>query len=370
MARRVDDRSDRLDAYLADRDLAAVWFARPASFAWLTGGDNVITASAPVGIAAAGYDGELRVVTDSIEGERLRAEEVPDGVDVETVSWHEGSLASAVETASPEPAAADFDVPEFASVDATELRQPLTADDVEAYRALGRDAATAVEAACEAASPTDTEADLATAVRSRLAAADARAPVLLVGGERRAQRYRHFTPTAAALDGYALVSVTAESHGLHASLTRTVAVDPPAWFDERVDAARRVETAALRATQSVGTRGGSAGDVFTAIKDAYAAVGVEGEWRHHHQGGAAGFAGREWIATPRADHAVVLPMGYAWNPTVQGTKSENTWLVTEAGVEPLTGGDWGHRSVEPPQGVDREIAAEPLEHPVSVLDRR
>ena len=61
------DRTDRLDAYLAERDLAAVWFARPNSFAWLTGGDNVVSAASEAGVAAAGYDGDrVTVVTDNL----------------------------------------------------------------------------------------------------------------------------------------------------------------------------------------------------------------------------------------------------------------------------------------------------------------
>ena len=357
------ERADRLDAFLEERDLDAVWFARPASFAWLTGGDNVITASAPVGVAAAGYDGSVRVVTDTIEAERLREEELPPDVPVESYPWHATSLAEAVAAASPEPAAADFPVPGMGEVDPSRLRQPLAESDVSAYRRLGEAAARAVEAACAEATPTDTERDVAGAVRRRLEASGIRSPVLLVGGEERALRYRHFTPTDAALGGYALVSVTAERGGLHASLTRTVAFDPPDWLRERREAAARVETAALLATREVGRRGGTAAEVFAEVQAAYEAVGHPGEWRRHHQGGAAGFAGREWIATPESDADVVLPMAYAWNPTIAGAKSENTWLVTTEGVEALTPGDWGTKSVDDARGGER------LEHPTSTLHR-
>ncbi|MFC6752572.1 aminopeptidase P family protein, partial [Halorubrum tibetense] len=47
----LDARADRLDAYLADRGLEAVWFAAPNGFAWLVGGDNVVDADAPHGVA-------------------------------------------------------------------------------------------------------------------------------------------------------------------------------------------------------------------------------------------------------------------------------------------------------------------------------
>ena len=74
----------RLDAYLDSRDLAAVWFARPNSFAWLTGAggrpaDNVVDRGGDIGVAAAGYDGDgITVVTDSIEGSRLAEEELAE----------------------------------------------------------------------------------------------------------------------------------------------------------------------------------------------------------------------------------------------------------------------------------------------------
>jgi Xaa-Pro aminopeptidase len=343
----LDSRVDRLDAYLDEHDLEAVWFARPNSFAWLTGGDNVVDYAGDIGVAAAGYDGDLRLVTDNIEAPRLVDEEVPDEFAVEQVQWYESSLAEAVANASPTPAAADFDVPGFDSVDASSLRQPLTDHDVEVYRELGRDAAAAVESVASELEPGDTEHEVAAALRVALSARDINAPVVLVGGEERAQQYRHYTPQVTDLGGYALLSVTAERGGLCASLTRTVAFDPPEWLEERYAAATTVDVSALAATREVARQGGTAGDVFSTVQDAYDAVGFDGEWQHHHQGGAAGYAGREWIATPTSDDPVHAPMAYAWNPTVQGAKSEDTVLVTEDGFEVLTTtGEWETRAVD------------------------
>ena len=343
---RLSARVDRLDAYLDDQGLDAVWFARPNSFAWLTGGDNRVERNGEVGVAAAGYDGDLRVVTDNIEAQRLRDEQLPDAFEVESTPWYEASLADAVADRSPTPAAADFDVPGFDGVDATELRQPLTEADVEAYRELGREAAAAVESVCRELQPGDTERDAAAGLRIGLATRDIDAPVVLVGGAERAQRYRHYLPTDAELGDYALVSVTAARGGLHVSLTRTVAFDPPEWLAERHTKAMQVEVSALGATQAVANLDGSASDVFQGIQAAYEHVDAPEEWQNHHQGGAAGYAGREWIATPDLDRSVHVPMAYAWNPTVRGAKSEDTVLVTEDGFEVLTAtGEWPTRRV-------------------------
>lgn len=356
----AETKRGRLDTVLAERGLVAVWFARPGGFGWLTGGDNVVDRSGGLGVAAAGYDGDgVTVVTNNVEGPRLRAEELPGNVRVETFPWHESSLAAAVGEISPEPAAADFDVPGFDGIDGAELRQPLVQEDVERFRTLGSETAAAVEAVCRAAAPGKTEREVAGDLRSALAARGIDAPVVLVGGEERAGRYRHYTPTDARLEGYALVSVTATRGGPYASCTRTVAFDPPSErrepgalgalgaLDERHRDAATVETTALAATRAQARRGGTAGDAFAAIRDAYGSLGHPDEWREHHQGGAAGYAGREWIATPDSATPLELPMAYAWNPTVDGAKSEDTVLVSDDGFEPLTATDeWPTREVE------------------------
>lgn len=365
------DRRKRLDASLDATDRAAVWFARPNSFAWLTGGSNVVDREGSVGVAAAGYDREsgFRAVTDTIEAPRLREEELPAEFTIEAADWDADSLAGAVAERSPTPAAADFDVPGFETVDPTTLRQPLADGDIDQYRALGSEVAEVLESVGRSIAPDDTEREIATELRAALEARGIVAPVVLVGGGERAQQYRHYTPKEAALGDYALLSVTAHRGGLYASATRTVAFDAPDWLDERHRIAARVEISALTATQQAAAEGGTAGDVFEAIQQAYAAVDWPDEWRHHHQGGAAGFAGREWIATP--DHAakVFEPMAYAWNPTVQGAKSEGTVLVTNDTVEALTMTDgWPTIKVDGVDGVGDSNGNDTLARP-GVLHR-
>jgi Xaa-Pro aminopeptidase len=359
-------KQERLDAYLAENDLEAVWFARPNSFAWLTGGSNVVDREAQVGVAAVGYDGDgLEAVTNNIEAGRLRDEELSEGTPVTEFNWYDGSLAEAVADHTPEPFAADFDVPGAETVDASPLRQPLTEDDIETYRELGRETAQAVESVCRELRPGDVESEVASALRVALSARNIEVPVALVGGAERAQAYRHYTPTNAEIGAYVLVSVTTEREGLHASATRTVAFESEIdeeglnHLRERHQAARTVEVTALGATRAVADRSGDPTGVFSAIQAAYEQVGVADEWREHHQGGAAGFAGREWFAAPemetetgdgadeRGGPEVTTPMAYAWNPTVQGAKSEDTVLVTEDGFEVLTDtGRWPTTEVD------------------------
>ncbi|QLG63031.1 M24 family metallopeptidase [Halorarum salinum] len=347
----IEEREERLEGLLAAEGYEAVWFARPNSFAWATGGRNWVDAAADVGDAAVGYlgDGEWTVVTNNVEAERLAAEELPPELSMSVAAdgWHEATLAESVAARSPTPAAADFEVPGLDAVDPTRVRLRLSHDDVRRYREFGREAALAVETVCRELEPGDTEHEVAAGIRISLSSRDVDAPVVLVGGGERAPAYRHPTPTDAALGDYALVVVTARRGGLHASLTRTVAFDPPEWLADRHAAARRVETRALAATRRIAGEGGTSNEMFAEIREAYAAEGYEDEWREHHQGGATGYAGREWFATPDGTDPVAPDAAYAWNPTVRGAKSEDTALVTDDDVEILTDtGRWPTDAVE------------------------
>ncbi len=360
-------RRRRLSSFLESNDLEAIWVARPNNFAWLTGGSNVVSRDSPIGVAAAGYqrDGGFRVLTNSIEADRLRDEELPAEFSVTALEWYTDSLAEAIVSESPTPAAADFAVEGLSEVDCSALRQPLSTEDLERYRAFGSETTTAVERVCRGLSTAHTERAAATEVRSALEARGITAPVVLVGSANRTQQYRHYTPTTAELGDYALVSVTAQRGGLYTSLTRTVVFEKPAWLDERFHAAASVEATALAATQRAGRDGAPARAVFEAIQRAYEAVGWSEEWQSHHQGGAAGFAGREWIATPDCTRRVHVPQAYAWNPTVQGAKSEGTVLVTAAGLEPLTLSEsWPTVSVSPTEPTDHRRIERPA--PLSV----
>ena len=77
-------------------------------------------------------------------------------------------------------------------------------------------------------------------------------------------------------------------------------------------------------------------DIFDVAVESYRALGFADEWRLHHQGGLAGYEPREIVATPQSQYEVALGQAYAWNPSITGTKSEDTILVGERENEILT----------------------------------
>jgi hypothetical protein len=77
-------------------------------------------------------------------------------------------------------------------------------------------------------------------------------------------------------------------------------------------------------------------DLFEGLKERYAQVGYPNEWQLHHQGGATGYATRDYRASSASDEVVQDHQAFGWNPTITGTKSEDTILAHAAGAEIFT----------------------------------
>src|SRR5690606_33775380 len=136
--------------------------------------------------------------------------------------------------------------------------------------------------------------------------------------------------------------VCARRHGLVAAATRIVHFGSVSEdLAARHRAVAEIEAKAVAATAP----GRSAGEIFQVIQQAYADAGFPDEWRLHHQGGAIGYENREWIAVPGAEERVAAVQAFAWNPSITGTKSEDTYLISADGSECLTRGDWPTLSV-------------------------
>ena len=130
-----------------------------------------------------------------------------------------------------------------------------------------------------------------------------------------------------------MIVVCARRAGLIAALTRIVWAGPvPEEIRRRTRAAAEVNARLLAAT-----RPGAVGrDLFEAAVRAYADLGFPGEERLHHQGGACGYLSRDWIAHPRCGEVVEPWQAFAWNPSITGTKVEETWIVSGGSAEGIT----------------------------------
>ena len=73
--------------------------------------------------------------------------------------------------------------------------------------------------------------------------------------------------------------------------------------------------------------------IFQTALNAYASTGFADEWTLHHQGGGTGYATRDFKGTHDSTETVLPMQAYAWNPSITGTKSEDTIIATPDGPE-------------------------------------
>jgi len=344
-----EDKLERVRQVARAAGLDGVLLATHHNIAWLTSGrGNRIDASREAGtprlLVAA--DGRRFVLANAIEMPRL-LDEALAGLDYTPVEYpwtddQDPAFAVAAARALMKNGAAigaDWPLPDTRGVEPLLMRARcrLTDGEIERYRALGRDAGLALGHVCRALSPGDVEIDIARAVADAAAGVRARAVVALVGSDERLRRYRHPVPTAAPWKHVVMTALCAERDGLIVSLSRVVAAGGPADLGARTRAAATVFGAVLHATRP----GVTAPHLYATLVSAYAGVGYAGEELKHHQGGAIGYRAREWVAHPRSVEVVEERQAFAWNPTIAGTKVEDTALVIGNHLEVITSTpDW------------------------------
>jgi Xaa-Pro aminopeptidase len=346
----VEAKLTKIRIWLDESELDGVLLGSQANFAWVTaGGHSHISIGEEAGIAAVlvTRDG-ADVLTSNIEADRLLDEEIEDlPFCIHAYPWYDpDSLRKLVDGLSdPTKTVGDGATPGWPGVDPsfTRMRYVMSDSEIDRYRALGRDAASAVERVCRDARPGVSELEVAARVAFECAKRNILPLVNLVAADERIAEYRHPLPTTKPVAGRLLVALTGRRHGLHASLTRLVSFGrPDDDLRARHESVTRVDAAEILASRP----GRSLGAVMKRGVEQYAAEGFPDEWKLHHQGGLTGYAGREIFATTAAAHKLEAGNVVAWNPSITKVKSEDTVLVTDTGFEVLTrAGEWPDNDV-------------------------
>lgn len=346
----MEDRTDelaikrlRLEQLRSKLGLDAILLCRTSNIAWATAGARFhIAISLEAGVGAVLFDADgFHLLTNNIEERRLLTEELPPGDwHAESRPWFEDWLGQAIQSRGVSRLGTDMAM-EGAQLCATELallRTPLLEPEIDRFRTLGRETGAGLEVAARAVRRGDSEFEIAARVSAELTARSIDPVVVLVATDRRIAEIRHPLPTHARVSERAMLVTCGRRDGLIVSATRLVQLGPiPADLARRHEACARVNAAFAAATRD----GATAAEIFKSGAAAYAAEGFDGEWKLHHQGGAAGYETRDWFGTPTGDQTVIAPQAFAWNPSITGTKIEDTILLTASGVEVLTAtGTW------------------------------
>ncbi len=325
----------RLRQYMTDNDIPGVVIRKQPNFSWLTGGGRGF-----IGLASEMACGSLVVtqnkavlVANNIECGRLAAEELPEQIlTYEAVPWTEdGTIPAVYSRLCPDGYQEDGQLGAFF----TQERTCLCEEEKERFRALGRDVDECMMEAARGVAPGISEFEMAGRLSAAMWAKGMEPITMLIAADDRSKRVRHYVPTDARAQNGLICSICARRGGLVASATRTIAFNSE--FAKDYSRLLEVEATALNET----VPGKTMGEVFRKICAAYEKIGMPDEWRRHHQGGLTGYLPREIRADENTAHVVRVGEAYAWNPSCEGAKCEDTVLVTADDIEVLTtGGGW------------------------------
>ncbi|MDQ3317685.1 MAG: aminopeptidase P family N-terminal domain-containing protein [Actinomycetota bacterium] len=330
-------RREKLRGLMEEAGAGAILLRRPANFAWYTGGaDNRVDHSDAFGVAAVLVtgDGEY-VISDNIEAPRMREEQTPN-LEVAEHPWHEGPDSLIQELSDGVSLAADFSSgsgPDL-SAEIAPLRYVLDSDAIERYRCLGTNAVAAVKEAAGFLSPETDEVEASAILVAACRRRGIFAPVLMASSGERMGRYRHAIPHGGPLGRRVMLVVCAERGGLFANHTRIVDFDEP--DDETAQRQRACDEILNRMREEATGPGRTLADTFEDCRRYYAEAGFPDGWRDHHQGGLTGYASRELVASPSATQSIQPGQAFAWNPSLQNAKAEETFVLTANGPEILT----------------------------------
>jgi Xaa-Pro dipeptidase len=338
----IDIKYERVKKFLKENGYDGVLLSSVANFSWLTGGgDTHVENHNKFGVASLYVtDSKKYVITNNIEAERILNEQL-EGVREEfefaVSQWYDPSgevdiinkLTAGKKTASD----AYRDGMSLLGSDFSSLRFALTEAEVERFRWLGEHSSRAVEAAAREIRPGMTEHEIEAVMAQKLTAANILPVVLLVAGDERNMLYRHQVPTENIFKTFAKLVCCARKWGLIVSLTRSVHVGAALKdLNEKQDAVVFVDAVYLAETKP----GVVVGKIMDAAKEAYAKVGYPSEWQHHHQGGPIGYEAREFIGISESTETVKNPQAFAWNPTIHGNKSEDSFITSGDAPELIT----------------------------------
>jgi len=323
----------RVRAWLKSHGLDGVVFATRANVAWLSGGADFHIVS-QTGEAFGALVVTLRqayLVANNIEIGRLTAEEPVSAFTPKPFPWIQPLDEAIAKMAGDKKKLWVGDHGQTGLKSLPEdfvyaCRVRLAEAEIRRYKALGRDCALVIETVARQLNLGDSEHQAEADLARHLLARGIQPHVLLVAFDQRVVKYRHPTPVQNHLKKMGMLVVCGQRHGLIASLTRLIHFGTiPQDLLARHEAVCRVE-AALWESTTVGT---PYGKVLQAGIAQYKKEGFAKEWELHHQGGPTGYAGRDFCVVPDEKRQVLDRQAVAWNPSITGTKTEDTFVLED-----------------------------------------
>ncbi len=336
----IKEKERRVRDFLRSNGLRALLLKRQANFSWMTcGGLNLVGITTEVGATSLLITEDAKfAITNNIETPRMIEEEGLEGqgFTVKTYPRYEDREEAILkDLVGNGPTGCDIPFPGAVMLaeGIARLRYSLTPEERERYRWLGEKTSEALERTVIEANPGERESEIVGRLLRELWA-DRIDPVLLMAAaDDRNFKFRHPIPTERRVEKYLMVSVNARKWGLTVSTTRFIHFGKlPQELREKYEASVFIDCTFMAHTRP----GTPAREVFQKGIDAYQKRGYPEDWKLHHQGGSIGYTGRDYRVNFKTPDLIEENQAFTWNPSITGTKSEDTILATSGGVEMIT----------------------------------
>lgn len=326
----------RVDRMLRERGMEALLLTKHPNFSWITaGGKSFVANCFDAGAVAVLITGQgMYAICNVIEEPRLRKEEMlPElGFELLVYGWEENRLAEFVIKHVSAMDKVVSDMPCGGAVVANEWIRPLrlcmTENEMGRYRYLGDTMSMALEEYLPTIKPGMTELEIAGGISDALWKYNIEQVMHLVSADERACLFRHGLPTKRPLKNNLIVSINGRYKGLITTVSRMIHFGKPedSLIRQYRDCSEMECMAAARAAV-----GEDEIHMYETLKQAYLDKGYKGMFEKHGQGGCQGYWPREYMITPDCHHKIQENQAYCYNPVVDGTKSEDSFLVTKSG---------------------------------------
>jgi Xaa-Pro aminopeptidase len=323
-----------LRTWLATKRADGLMLTTVTNFAWLTHGRSFVSIASEQSVAKVLITSDRVVLmTTNNEAPRLEKEEVAGwGLEWVVRPWSEGFEQHwQSQPWARQEVLWDRDV----EAELSTIRQRLSEYERHLLLQLGTDSADLLEQFALDLKPGSRENEMAGDLARAAWSAGMEPLVLNMATDERAFAFRHALPTTRKLERYGVLSVCFRRFGLHVTLTRSVHFGPvPGDLADR----HRVACALEASAQAASLAGTTVGSVVGSVLEDYKTMGWVDEWKQHPIGGCLGFLAREFDVTPENRSTLFAGQGFCWNPTILGTKSEQTFLVGAEGPIVVTAG--------------------------------
>jgi len=340
----IHEKKRRVRELMAQRGLDGILLRKQCNFSWFTGGGlNLVGIATEMGVASLLITPEAEyALCNNIEAPRMDQEEqlTGQGYEIRSFPWYEDKEQQLVkELTNNGTVGCDSVFPgtEEISESLNPLRYSLTSWEVERYKELGLLASQAIEETMLTIQPGDKECEIIGRLAERLWANRVDYITTFCAADERISLFRHPIATEKKINTRAMLCVNARKRGLIISLTRFVQFGKvPDDLQRKYEANVYIDCVLMANT----IPGHPAVEAFKKGLAAYNTTGYADEYQLHHQGGSIGYAGRDYKVNFTTTEVVRENQGFAWNPSITGSKSEDTMLATSGGPlllsEPVT----------------------------------